>query len=75
MSDVRILYKDEHGAKREAPVDFASVTGEVRERADADRPFGVFIGFLPQAWLGYGANFDPRPAPHESTPTTPPRSK
>lgn len=63
VSDVRILYKDQHGAKRDAPVDFASVTGAVRERAGADGPFGVFIGFLPQAWLGYGASFDPRSCP------------
>jgi hypothetical protein len=63
VSDVRILYKDPHGAKRDAPVDFTSVTGAVRERAGADGPFGVFIGFLPQAWLGYGASFDPRSCP------------
>jgi hypothetical protein len=60
---VRILYKDEHGAKRDAPVDFARVTGALRKRAGADRPFGVFIGFLPQAWLRYGARFDFRECP------------
>jgi hypothetical protein len=63
VSDVRILYKDEHGAKRDAPVDFAVVSGAVREQAGADGPVGVFIGFLPPAWLGYGANYDPRPCP------------
>jgi hypothetical protein len=63
VSDVRLRYKDQHGAKRDAPVDFASVTGAVRERAGADGPFGVFIAFLPQAWLGYGASFDPRSCP------------
>jgi hypothetical protein len=63
VSDVRILYKDRHGAKRDAPVDFAGVTGALRQRAGADGPFGVFIGFLPQAWLGYGASFDPRSCP------------
>jgi hypothetical protein len=63
VSDVRILYKDEHGAKRDAPVDFSVVSGAVREQAGADRPVGVFIGFLPPAWLGYGANYDPRPCP------------
>jgi hypothetical protein len=65
VRDVRILYKDEHGAKRDAPVDFATVTGALRKRAGADRPFGVFIGFLPQAWLGYGALYDPRSCPPE----------
>ncbi|MGH2745621.1 MAG: hypothetical protein ACRDN8_24640 [Thermoleophilaceae bacterium] len=71
VSDVRILYKNEHGAKRDAPVDFASVTGEVRARAGADGPFGVFIGFLPQAWLGYGANYDPRTCPLKERPYDP----
>jgi hypothetical protein len=75
VRDVRILYKDEHGAKRDAPVDFATVTGALRKRAGADRPFGVFIGFLPQAWLGYGALYDPRPVPQNNTATTPTRSK
>jgi hypothetical protein len=65
VSDVRILYKDEHGAKREARVDFARVTGPPLERAGANGPVGVFIGFLPPAWLGYGANYDPRPCPPE----------
>ena len=65
VSDVRILYKDEHGARREARVDFASVTGALRERAGADGPVGVFIGFLPPAWLGHGANYDPRSCPPE----------
>jgi hypothetical protein len=63
VSDVRILYKDENGAMREAPVHFAVVSGAVRQQAGADRPVGVFIGFLPPAWLGYGANYDPRPCP------------
>lgn len=65
VRDVRVLYKDEHGAKRDAPVDFVTVTGALRKRADADRPFGVFIGFLPQAWLGYGARYDFRQCPPE----------
>jgi hypothetical protein len=65
VRDVRLLYKDEHGAKRDAPVDFATVTGALRKRAGADRPFGVFIGFLPQAWLGYGARYDFRQCPPE----------
>jgi hypothetical protein len=63
VRDVRILYKDERGAKRDALVDFATVTGSLRKRAGADRPFGAFIGFLPQAWLGYGARFDFRECP------------
>jgi hypothetical protein len=63
VSDVRILYEDEHGAKRDAPVDFSVVSGAVREQAGADRPVGLFIGFLPPAWLGYGANYDPRHCP------------
>jgi hypothetical protein len=71
VSDVRILYKDEHGARRDAPVDFASVSGPVRERAGADGPFGVFIGFLPEAWLGYGANYDPRACPPKQQPYDP----
>ncbi len=71
VSEIRILYKDEHGAKRDAPVHFASVTAELQERAGADRPFGVFIGFLPQAWLGYGALYDPRHCPPEEHPYNP----
>ena len=69
--DVRILYTDKRGAKRDAPVDFVSVTGPVRERAGADRRFGLFMGFLPQAWLGYGAVFDPRHCPPEEHPFDP----
>jgi hypothetical protein len=68
VSDIRVLYRDEHGGKRDAPVDFVSVTGAVRERADADSPFGVFIAFLPPTWLGYGAVFDPRHCPPEEHP-------
>jgi hypothetical protein len=71
VSDVRILYKDQHGFRRDAPVDFARVTGALPERAGADRPFGVFIGFLPQGWLGYGALFDPRHCPPEKHPYDP----
>jgi hypothetical protein len=68
VGDVRILYKDEHGEKLDAPVDFASVTDAVRERAGADSSFGLFIGFLPQAWLGYGARYDPRACPPKENP-------
>jgi hypothetical protein len=71
VSDVRILYKDEHGAKRDAPVDFTEVTGGLAQRAGADGPFGVFIGFLPPAWLGYGALYDPRSCPPEKHPYDP----
>jgi hypothetical protein len=65
VSDIRIVYKNEHGAKRDAPVHFARVTGQVQERVRADRPFGVFAAFLPQTWLGYGALYDPRHCPPE----------
>jgi hypothetical protein len=68
---VRIRYKDRDGTSRDAPVDFARVAGELRQRAGADRPFGVFIGFLPQAWLSYGASFDPRRCPPEEHPYDP----
>ena len=71
VSDVRILYKDEHGTKRDAWVDFAIVAGAVRERVGADRPFGVFLAFLPPAWLGYGASYDPRTCPPEKHPYDP----
>jgi hypothetical protein len=71
VSDVRILYKDEHGAKRDAAVHFAIVSGAVGERAGADGPVGVFIGFLPPDWLGYGANYDPRSCPPEEQPYDP----
>jgi hypothetical protein len=47
------------------------VTGHVQERAGADRPFGVFTAFLPQAWLGYGALDDPRHCPPERHPHDP----
>jgi hypothetical protein len=52
-------------SRREARVDFASATTALRERAGADGRVGVFIGFLPSAWLGYGANYDPRSCPPE----------
>ena len=65
VSDVRLLYRNERGAKRDAAVNFAQVTTPLPERAGAYEPFGIFIAFLPQAWLGYGANFDPRPCPVE----------
>jgi hypothetical protein len=59
-----------HGAKRGAPVLFASVMGEVQRWVGADRPFDVFIGFLTQAWPDYGALYDPRYCPRKHTPTT-----
>jgi hypothetical protein len=68
VSDVRILYKDQHGVMSDARVDFARVTGAVRERAGADGAFGVFIAFLPPAWLGYGGNYDPRTCPPKQLP-------
>jgi hypothetical protein len=71
VSDVRIRYKDERGARRDAQVDFARVTGALRERVGADRPFGVFLGFLPPAWLGYGARYDFRECPPEPHPYDP----
>jgi hypothetical protein len=71
VGDVEIRYKGRDGAGRDAPVDFARVAGEVRRRAGADRPFGVFIAFLPQDWLGYGANYDPRHCPPEQRPYDP----
>jgi hypothetical protein len=70
-SDVRIRYKDEHGVRRDAVVQVARVTGPAVERVGADAPFGAFIGFLPPAWLGYGANFDPRSCPPEEHPYDP----
>ena len=63
VSAVRILYKHEHGARRDATVHFSRVSTPLGERLGADGPFGVFIGFLPQAWLGYGALYDPRHCP------------
>jgi hypothetical protein len=63
VAQVRILYRDEHGAMRDAPVDFARVSSPVRDRVGAGGPVGVFIAFLPQAWLGYGALYDPRHCP------------
>ncbi len=63
VADVRILYKDEHGAGHDARVDFAAVTSTLAERAGADGPLGTFIAFLPPSWLGYGASFDPRSCP------------
>jgi hypothetical protein len=71
VSDVRIRYKDEHGARRDAPVEFARVTGALSERVGADRPFGVFLGFLPPSWLGYGARYDFRECPPEEHPYDP----
>lgn len=68
VSDVRMLYKDEQGARRDARVDFAIVAGALRERAGAEHPFGVFLAFLPPAWLGHGASYDPRACPPEENP-------
>jgi hypothetical protein len=71
VTDVRIRYKDKAGAWRDAPVDFFTVTGALRERAGADGPFGVFLGFLPQSWLAYGARYDFRECPPEAHPYDP----
>ena len=68
VGHVRILYKDENGEKRDAPVDFAPVTDAVSEQAGGDDSFGLFIGFLPQDWLGYGARYDPRACPPKENP-------
>ena len=68
VGHVRILYKDENGEKRDAPVDFAPVTEAVSEQAGGDDSFGLFIGFLPQDWLGYGARYDPRACPPKENP-------
>ena len=68
VSDIRILYRDEHGARRDALVDLARVSGPLRERVGADGPFDVFIAFLPHAWLGYGALYDPRHCPPQEHP-------
>jgi hypothetical protein len=68
VSDIRILYKDDDGTKRDATVHFERVSGPVRARAGAEGPVGVFVGFLPPAWLGYGASIDPGPCPPEQRP-------
>jgi hypothetical protein len=67
--------KDAPGAKGDAPVHFARVTGPPLERAGASGPFGAFIAFLPPAWLGYGANYEPRPYPPETRLRPPMRSR
>jgi hypothetical protein len=71
VSQVRVLYEDEHGVRRDAPVDFARVSSPVRDGAGAGGPVGVFIAFLPQAWLGYGALIDPRQCPPQEHPLDP----
>jgi hypothetical protein len=71
VSEIRILYKDPQGVPRDAPVDLARVTGAPPERAGADRPFGVFIGFLPQAWLVMARSSTRGTVPQKSIPTTP----
>ena len=71
VRDIRILYKDEQGAKRDARVDLARVSAAPSERTGADRSFGVFIAFLPPAWLGYGARYDFRHCPLEEQPYDP----
>jgi hypothetical protein len=71
VSQVRVLYQNEHGAMRDAAVDFARVSSPLRERVGADGPVGVFIAFLPQAWLGYAALYDPRHCPPKEHPYDP----
>jgi hypothetical protein len=75
VRDVRILYKDEQSAKRDAPVDFVSVTGAVRERAGANAPSASSSGSCHR--LGWAAAHctTPGTAPRKNTPTTPRRSK
>jgi hypothetical protein len=63
VAQVRILYRDEQGTTRDAPVDFARVSSPARDRVGATGPVGVFLAFLPQDWLGYGALYDPRHCP------------
>jgi hypothetical protein len=71
VGDVEIRYEGRDGTSREAEVDFARVAGDVRQRAGADGPFGVFLAFLPHDWMGYGANLDPRHCPPEERPYDP----
>jgi hypothetical protein len=71
VGDVEIRYRGRDGSSRDAVVHFARVAGDVRRQAGADGPFGVFLAFVPQDWLGYGAIFDPRRCPPEQRPHDP----
>ena len=53
VSNVKVLYTDDTGNKREAPVDFIAIKGALRERIGAGQPFGFYVAFLPPSFNGF----------------------
>ncbi len=49
VARVRVVHKNPKGGKREAPVKFVRVRGELRRRVGSAEPFGFFVSFLPRS--------------------------
>ncbi len=47
VHDVKVLYQEPDGTRRELPVDFARVDGQLRELANRPEAMGTFVAFLP----------------------------
>lgn len=47
VHDLKVLYQRPDGTRRELPVDFARVDGELRELANRPEAMGTFVAFLP----------------------------
>ena len=69
VAEVRVVYKDGK-RKRDAPVQFVQVRGELRERVGSREPFGFFVAFVPPSIeryygpLGTALRAAPRTAGH-----------
>jgi hypothetical protein len=62
VSRVRVVYRGRSGDWQDAPVRLRRVTGSLRERLDADRPFGFFVSFLPPSVSRHYPGSPPRRA-------------
>jgi hypothetical protein len=47
VSRVRVVYRDEDGVRRDAPVELTRVRGQLQARIEASQPFGIFVAFVP----------------------------
>jgi hypothetical protein len=47
VREVKVIYQAPDGTRRELPVDFARVDGELRELAHRPQAMGMFVAFLP----------------------------
>ena len=67
VAEVRVVYKDGK-RKRDAPVQFVQVRGELRERVGSREPFGFFVAFVPPSIERYYGPLDPPSGPLHGPP-------